>query len=70
MYVALCLFPSDSGGKKTSNDEGTVEDRGTTSRNKPSFWQSIWKRNTFPRLVPAFGLLGKVPETFNLHHLV
>lgn len=48
------------GGKKTSNDEGTVEDRGTASRNKPSFWHSIWKRNTFPRLVPAFGLLGFV----------
>jgi hypothetical protein len=71
-YVALSLFPSHSGGKKTNDDDDDDDDdevrvEDTASQNKPSFWHSIWKRNTFPRLVPAFGLLGKAPsETFDL----
>ncbi|XP_069675113.1 polyphosphoinositide phosphatase isoform X2 [Periplaneta americana] len=52
------------GGKKVNDDEAAMDDVDTdnvaASRTKVSLWRSIWKRNTFPRLVPAFGLLGFV----------
>lgn len=54
------------GNKKVNEDEVAVDDVNTemladsrSSQSKISFWRSIWKRDTFPRLVPAFGLIGK-----------
>ncbi|XP_049833832.1 polyphosphoinositide phosphatase isoform X1 [Schistocerca gregaria] len=52
-------------GNKVSEDEVATEDVNTdiikdsrTHQSKVSLWQSVWKRDVFPRLVPAFGLLG------------
>ncbi|PSN50035.1 hypothetical protein C0J52_03285 [Blattella germanica] len=54
------IGPRSTGRDKKANTEKEPEIVTATSSTKQSLWRSIWKRNTFPRHVPAFGLLGFV----------
>lgn len=49
---------------ESSSDETDAEEtKQKPPTHKPTqtrfSWTSMWQRDTFPRLVPAFGLLGK-----------
>lgn len=53
--------------KESTSDNGVSEESEHQECQKPLHkptqtkftWKTMWQRDTFPRLVPAFGLLGK-----------
>ena len=53
--------------KESISDNGVSEESEHQEYQKPLHkptqtkftWKTMWQRETFPRLVPAFGLLGK-----------
>nr|CAD7601108.1 unnamed protein product [Timema genevievae] len=44
-----------------ATDEADLDSSPKLAAKSLSLWRSVWKQDSFPRLVPAFGLLAVVP---------
>nr|CAD7406100.1 unnamed protein product [Timema poppensis] len=64
--IVLQTFCSSQEGNKRmvqyeeATDEADLDSSPKLAAKSLSLWRSVWKQDSFPRLVPAFGLLGFV----------
>lgn len=68
LFVYIIKGNNSKSTKSDDNDDNCTTNNDNEPIHKPQLhkptqtnfrWKSIWQKNSFPRLIPAFGLVGK-----------